>query len=557
MRRLRFILGVVLLCLSVPSLAENQVESVRIDVELQDDGSAFVKETWVIDVESDITEWYLGKENLGKMKIIDLGVTDESGMEFFNEGTNWNISRSREKKAFRCGLVKKSDGYEVCWGVGSNGLHTFTVTYTLTGLVKGYSDKDGFNHQFITSTDNGIDDVSLTIRKNGTILTPENTLLWGFGFHGEAEVVDGAAKYWSTEPFSSRSTLIALLGFEKGIFTPELTEDKTFDDVRKKALKGSEYKKDNKFFEKVFDFLLFAFLGLISLALVGGLIWAEISNKKRRKELLGGKESDVDWFRGVPVDGDLKRASNIIRLISQKTFSTNTGQQESERLISAYMMRLFYRGAFQLVPQLSGDPAFKINELTLTDNDVSGTDLNMELDLYNFFKEAAGDDSILQKKELRKWANKHGKKIYNWQNKIKDSSITLKTLTAKEVREVFGLKKFLKDFTLIQDRGAVEVGLWNNYLIFASLYGIAEQVYKDFKKVCPEYFTLSKTMEQFQDVTPTVMWSTFNDSTRYFNRAASSYAASKSSGSGWSGGGGHTSFGGGGGFSGGGHSGGR
>ncbi len=557
MRRLRFILGVVLLCLSVPSLAENQVESVRIDVELQDDGSAFVKETWVIDVESDITEWYLGKENLGKMKIIDLGVTDESGMEFFNEGTNWNISRSREKKAFRCGLVKKSDGYEVCWGVGSNGLHTFTVTYTLTGLVKGYSDKDGFNHQFITSTDNGIDDVSLTIRKNGTILTPENTLLWGFGFHGEAEVVDGAAKYWSTEPFSSRSTLIALLGFEKGIFTPELTEDKTFDDVRKKALKGSEYKKDNNFFEKVFDFLLFAFLGLISLALVGGLIWAEISNKKRRKELLGGKESDVDWFRGVPVDGDLKRASNIIRLISQKSFSTNTGQQESERLISAYMMRLFYRGAFQLVPQLSGDPAFKINELTLTDNDVSGTDLNMELDLYNFFKEAAGDDSILQKKELRKWANKHGKKIYNWQNKIKDSSITLKTLTAKEVREVFGLKKFLKDFTLIQDRGAVEVGLWNNYLIFASLYGIAEQVYKDFKKVCPEYFTLSKTMEQFQDVTPTVMWSTFNDSTRYFNRAASSYAASKSSGSGWSGGGGHTSFGGGGGFSGGGHSGGR
>ena len=319
----------------------------------------------------------------------------------------------------------------------------------------------------------------------------------------------------------------------------------------------SEYKKDNHFFEKVFDFLLFAFLGLISLALVGGLIWAEISNKKRRKELLGGKESDVDWFRGVPVDGDLKRASNIIRLISQKTFSTNTGQQESERLISAYMMRLFYRGAFQLVPQLSGDPAFKINELTLSDNDVSGTDLNMELDLYNFFKEAAGDDSILQKKELKKWANKHGKKIYNWQNKIKDSSITLKTLTAKEVREVFGLKKFLKDFTLIQDRGAVEVGLWNNYLIFASLYGIAEQVYKDFKKVCPEYFTLSKTMEQFQDVTPTVMWSTFNDSTRYFNRAASSYAASKSSGSGWSGGGGHTSFGGGGGFSGGGHSGGR
>ena len=557
MRRLRFILGVVLLALSVPSLAQSQVESVRIDVALMDDGSAFVKEVWEIDVRGDITEWYLGKENLGKMRIRDLGVKDESGTVYTSEGTAWDIHRDREEKAFRCGLVRKSDGYEVCWGVGSDGPHTYTVTYTLTGLVKGFSDKDGFNHQFITPTDSGIDDVSLTIRKNGTILTPENTLLWGFGFEGEAEVVDGAAKYWSTERFSSRSTLIALLGFEKGIFNPEITENKTFEEVRKQALKGSSYKRDNNFLDKIFDFLLFGFLGLISLGLVGGVIWAEISNQKRRKELLGGKESDVDWFRGVPVDGDLKRASNIIRLISQKTFSTNTGQQESERLISAYMMRLFYRGAFQLVPQLSGDPAFKINELTLTDNDVSGTDLNMELDLYNFFKEAAGEDSILQKKELKKWANKHGKKIYNWQNKIKDSSLSLRTLTAKDVREVFGLKKFLKDFTLIQDRGAVEVGLWNNYLIFASLYGIAEQVYKDFKKVCPEYFTLSKTMEQFQNVTPTVVWSTFNDSTRYFNRAATSYAASRSGGSGWSGGGGHTSFGGGGGFSGGGHSGGR
>lgn len=554
MRRLGFILGVVLLCLSVPSLAQSEVESVRIDVELQDDGSAFVREVWEIDVAGSITEWYLGKENLGKMDIRDLSVSDESGTTYTSEGTNWDIDRTREKKAFRCGLVRKPGGYEICWGVGSNGPHSYIVSYTLTGLVKGYSDKDGFNHMFITTTDSGIDDVSLTIRKNGTIFTTENTLLWGFGFNGEAEVIDGAAKYWSTERFSDRSRLIALIGFEKGIFHPEITEDKTFEQVKNKALKGSSYKNGKDFLSNLVDFLLSALLGLISLGIVGGLIWVEISNRKRRKELLGGKESDVEWFRGVPVGGDLRKSLNIMKLISPKTVSRNS-LNGSDKLIAAYMMRLFYRGAFQLVPQLEGDPAFKINELTLTNDDVSGPDLNMELDIYNFFKEAAGEDTILQKKELKRWANKHGKMIYNWQNKIKDSSMSLKTLKAREVREVFGLKKFLKDFTLIQDRGAVEVGLWNNYLVFASLYGIAEQVYKDFKKVCPEYFTLSKTMEQFNNTNPTILWSTVNESTRYFNRAATSYAASRSSALG--GGGGHTSFGGGGGFSGGGHSGGR
>ena len=553
MRRLGLILGVVLLTLSVPSLGQSQVESVRIDAELQDDGSAFVREVWEINVSGSITEWYLGKENLGKMDIRDLSVSDESGTTYTSEGTDWDIDRTREEKAFRCGLVRKTGGYEICWGVGSNGPHTYIVSYTLTGLVKGYSDKDGFNFMFVTETDSGIGDVSLTIRKKGTILTPENTLIWGFGFNGEAEVVDGAAKFWSSEPFSGRSRLIAMLGFEKGIFNPEITEDKTFEKVKDKALKGSSYKGGKDFLSALVDILLFGILGLISLGIVGGLIWVEISNRKRRKELLGGKESDVEWFRGVPVDGDLRKSLNIMRLISPQTVSKG-GQNGSDKLIAAYMMRLFYRGAFQLVPQLEGDPAFKINELTLTDDDASGPDLNLELDIYNFFKEAAGEDSILQKKELKKWANRHGKMIYNWQNKVKDSSMSLRTLKAREVREVFGLKKFLKDFTLIQDRGAVEVGLWNNYLIFASLYGMAEQVYKDFKKVCPEYFTLSKTMEQFQNVTPTVMWSTFNDSTRYFNRAATSYAASRSSSLG---GGGHTSFGGGGGFSGGGHSGGR
>ena len=128
----------------------------RIDVELQDDGSALVREVWEIDVAGSITEWYLGKENLGKIDISGLSVSDESGTTYASEGTDWDIDRTREEKAFRCGLVRKSGGYELCWGVGSNGPHTYTVSYTLTGLVKGYSDKDGFNFMFITTTDSGI-----------------------------------------------------------------------------------------------------------------------------------------------------------------------------------------------------------------------------------------------------------------------------------------------------------------------------------------------------------------------------------------------------------------
>ena len=105
MRRLQVFLSVLLLFLFSPSFAQSQVDSVKIYVELQDDGSALIRERWVIDVSDNITEWYLGRENLGTMQILDFKVSDESGRKYVYEGTGWDIHRSRSDKAGRCGIV--------------------------------------------------------------------------------------------------------------------------------------------------------------------------------------------------------------------------------------------------------------------------------------------------------------------------------------------------------------------------------------------------------------------------------------------------------------------
>ena len=100
MKRLQAILlGLFLLLLAVPSLAQSQVDSVRIDVELQDDGSAIIHERWVIDVAGDITEWYLGKENLGRMEIRDFSVTDGNMSPKVPTGTSTVAARARPKGA--------------------------------------------------------------------------------------------------------------------------------------------------------------------------------------------------------------------------------------------------------------------------------------------------------------------------------------------------------------------------------------------------------------------------------------------------------------------------
>ena len=54
---------------------------------------------------------------------------------------------------------------------------------------------------------------------------------------------------------------------------------------------------------------------------------------------------DVEWFRGVPVDGDLRKACSILEVYSGKI------EEERKNLTAAYIMRLFYKGAFEIVPQ--------------------------------------------------------------------------------------------------------------------------------------------------------------------------------------------------------------
>ena len=551
MRRLQALFLVLIISLvAVPLCAGSDVDSLRISVELRDDGAALVTETWRINVSDDISEWYLVADNMGRMTIKDLRVSDETGNEYLNEG-EWDVSRSRARKAVRCGLVTKPDGYEICWGVGSSGWHTYTVRYLLTGLVKGHEDMDGFNHMFVTrDLGSSPQSIVLTIRKPGLEFTTENTKVWAFGFRGEIHVEDGAVVARTAEPFTRRSAMIAMVGFEKGLFHPALSEDRTFEEVRERAMEGSDYREPDEEDDGFWYGLLIG-LGVILSVFVS--LKVIVKTVKRKRELLGGRMKDVEWYRETPLNGDLKRAGNILL-----AFSGNT-MQERQNLIAAYITRLFYRGAFEIVSKPGkSKPLMRISPVEIDGDNNSYSDTGLETELYSFIKEAAGEDGILQDNELKRWANSHGKKLYDWGRKALSGATTIWTIKPEEARQVFGLRRYLKDFTMIKDRGVVEVKLWNNYLIFAALYGIADQVMKDFRKVCPEYFTLSSAAEMFDDdMTTLVIWNMINMTSRNFNTAAVTYEASRSdSGSSWSGGGGMSSWGGGGGFSGGGSGGG-
>ena len=118
----------------------------------------------------------------------------------------------------------------------------------------------------------------------------------------------------------------------------------------------------------------------------------------------------------------------------------------------------------------------------------------------------------------------------------------------EESKRLLGLKKFLQDFTSIDTKETLEVHIWDEYLMFAYLFGIADKVAKQIKNLYPDLMEQSNI-----DFDTIIIINNISTSTVSAASAARSAAEHYSSGGGGfsSGGGGGGSFGGGG-FSGGG-----
>ena len=188
---------------------------------------------------------------------------------------------------------------------------------------------------------------------------------------------------------------------------------------------------------------------------------------------------------------------------------------------------------------------------------------DVEEDLFQWALSAAGDNRILEKNEFEKWSTKNYKKMTAWPERaiargktwFRDkgyflSEGTCTTEGQQQACHLIEFRNFLKDFTLSGERASNEVGLWKDYLVFAQLFGIAEKVAKQFKKLYPSvYEEVARSTGMDSDrFTYMVLW-TNSMSTRSFGNAIAK--AGNINGTG-----GHASFGGGGGFSGGGFGGG-
>ena len=540
----------MLLASATSLFARPTLTRLDIKVMLSRNGDARITETRQMTIDSEGTECYIGIGTPEGSEIRDLTVTDETGYEFENIGS-WDIDRSRSWKTGKCGIVMKHGGCELCWGLGDSGERTYITTYTYTNLVHAHSDYDAIRHVFL---DEGVspkpDEARLTIEYD-SLFTEDNCAIWGFRFGGEiAFTSKGTIESWNTEPFGRSGAMYIMVRFNKGLFEPTIQESETFEQKREQAFEGSDYYYTDDGYgggssiEDLFFGILF-FLGMFVLPIVGG-IWYFVYVWRARKKV----NKNLLWYRDIPLKGNLQAANDMLN--AYKYFGA-----DYNNLLSACILKLINMGAISIESRLNAKGKTEQN-FVIHDLQDTGNQPMLLRKVHNIFKLAAGSDTILEPKELKTF-------MHNTKNEsITDSFIsTLHTKTGisaykdrlDEVRQVFGLKKFLKEFTLLDERGVNEVKLWKDYMIYATLFGIADQVIADMKKINPEYFNMDQVANQMaNDMTLPMIRSTLLNST---SRAVANKAAREAQAHRISGRGGQTSWGGGGGgFSGGGFGGG-
>jgi len=550
MKRLLTVILAAVLCLSAAAESIRTIRNVDTRVELYPDGSAWVTQVWDAEVGNSGTEFYIPIGNLGPMTISDLQVS-EDGVAYESLGDHWDVDRGRDFKTHKCGIVRKNHGVELCWGLGEKGNHVWTTRYFLTGLVQAYDDADAFNYMFVNRGMNPAPDharVTIVPAFECPEWTYDNTRVWGFGFYGEINVENGAVVAETTESMDGSCAIITLVKFEKGHFQPAVVKGGPFQTLLDGALEGSSYEEED-------DTWMLIFFAVVMLGSLLVVLWIAVVSALgyKWKRSFFGKRKITEWFRDVPLGGSLMAA--YYALYKGKRFELS---EPTNHLIGAYFLRWIMNG--QVNVKAISNTAKRV-DLSFEAEHVSEDDV--EESLYRMARAAAGDNLLLEKDEFEKWSTKNYKKMTAWPERalargkswfhdkgylLKDTELTPEGQV--EACHLVEFQNYLKNFTLSDERAAIEVRLWKEYLVYAQLFGIADKVAEQFKKLYPAQFS---EVANSTGLNPTTLYYTLrwtnSISTRAFGNAVSRAGSINGTG-------GHTSFGGGGGFSGGGFGGG-
>lgn len=560
MRKRNLLLFIILMLFPVLVFAKNDIYSKNADIYINKDGSANVTETWDVKGQ-DGTEWYIPLTNLGQSEILNYSVSMD-GKDLTSK--SWNINESISQKAGYYGINYVDNGLELCFGKTDYKRHTFVVKYTITNFVFTTSDADVISWRIFEYQNSSTNWENFTVNIKSFYSFPDTLDVWGYGYKGYAYVKDGMIQM-SNEKDMGTNYVVLQAKFPKGTFENLVTYSQfdSFDDVKNMNDEGKfDYDYDDNeselsLFARIWNFIRGAFSTIFPFAL---FIWIAVICTKPEYGYKDNKKIDKNntpMFRDIPCNKDIYYANTLIYL--------NKFNYKEGNIIGAIILKWIKENKVRYIKRNEGT---RKEESVLDLTSKPEFTEKVEQELFDIMYKASGD-GYLESKELEKYCKNHYTKFFSIFTRQIDASvkaletegriykkINRKDSKAKKIMDesiyedsqrLFGLKLFFNEFAKMDTKETLEVKIWDEYLMFAYLFGMADKVSKQLKNLYPEY--IEQELERNNlDLNTLVLIN--NMTTRSVNAASAARSAAQSYSSGGggfsSGGGGGGSFGGGG-----------
>lgn len=550
----KIIILIISFILLIPNIIKaNEIYNINMNIYVDNNGTAHVTEEWTTYLNQG-TEGYKPYYNLGTSSISNFKVKLNNIEYTFKD--DYNVNASFEEKKYINGFNYIDNGIELCFGISNYGNNIYYLSYDISNFVVNTND----NYQMIYWTlfpydyNPSPDNIYIKIYSD---FKYDNTLdVWGYGKKGAPTYVyDGYIEMTTDGPISKDEYLTILVKFPSNTFNLNTTLDKNFSEYLNMANVGAEIYKNKENISEIFleivmsiiSFTLPIFIIVIAFITAKRNGYGYINNKKINKK-------EVPLFRDIPCNKNIYYA-NTLTSLNKNIFTS----YKETNILGAIILKWVKEGKIRFITNN------KDSSIDLTLNPTF--DNILEKELFEIMYKAS-KDGILETKELEKWCRNNYtkffglfKRINNVElEKLKSNNHIHKRKDKKECKyknimddtiyedsiKLYGLKKFLDEFSSINNKQVLEVHIWDEYLMFAYIFGIADKTIKQLQKLYPEVI---QSMNNNIDFNTLIFIN--HISTRSVSAAstAKSRAESYSSGGGGfsSGGGGGGSFGGGGG----------
>lgn len=547
----KYILFLIILFLC-PFVSVNATEIYNIDMDVFIDnyGNATITEVWDVNV-TDGTEGYHPYYNLGKSVISNLSVMMDG--EKFTTVYNWNIDGTIHSKAYKAGIYNASNNeVDVCFGITRYGRHVYTIKYDISNFVAKLNDADMvywnlFPYDFSAKPNN----VTITIRSN---FSYNNIEIHSYGRGATSNrLINGKIYLDSNGVVDTSEYMTVLIKFPRNTFNNNYYLDNDFEYYHDMANEGAINHNDNS---NIFDFIIlivFVFLPFVISIFI--CLVKDSKKPKYRFGVTGNKvKRNVPNFRDIPCNNDIFRAywvSYNYRLVKKK-----------ENFLGAVLLNWLKNDNIRIEKNEKAKNK-TVNNIIFNTKPI--TENKFECDLFDWMYEASIDGK-LENNEFRKWCRKNYSKILKWFDDVLEYQSNILVNEGKaivthkkkfiilnytyydidssmmqEAEQMVGLKKFLKEFSLINEREPIEVKLWNEYLIYAQIFGLAEEVASQFEKLYPEITeNLNNMGYEYDDII--FIRSISHNGMNSANAASSSSSSSGGGGGSFGGGGGGGGF---------------